>query len=265
MPYLAHTANLQLAGFAFSVAGWILSSIVTGLVQWRVWHVTNTTIITSGTAWIGIWRTCFFSKVKVSSDLKTMYCQEFSIQQNFVPTEIFVAQGLMVVAVILGLLAKMSTVYALKNVYQGTPHETLILHWFRAGGILNLGAGLCVLIPVGWNFHSVVQNTSISFPVTSYMPSSPESQEVGAAIPIGIVSAILMILSGSFLLSYKLPNPVDHKVHPVSQDDVASSDGWSISTRRTSRTRSFHSVQTTGDQTLQCNGITNTAYEQDYL
>lgn len=37
------------------------------------------------------------------------------------------------------------------------------------------------------------------------MPSSPAAQEAGAAIPIGIVAVILLLLSGTFSLSYRLP------------------------------------------------------------
>ncbi|XP_069495217.1 claudin-34 [Ambystoma mexicanum] len=261
MPYLAHSANLQLAAFAFSTVGWILSAITTGLVQWRVWHITNNTVINSGIAWVGIWRTCFFSNIMVSSNLKNMYCQEFSTQQSFVPPEIFVAQGLMVLAIILGLSAKISTVWALKNVYQGTPSERVIVRWFIAGGALNLAAGLCVLIPVAWNLHSVMLNSSVYFPKTFNMPSSPQSQDAGAAIALGLISAILMVLSGSLLLSYRLPKKSRLKVHPVAQEEGASPDGWSISTSGTHRTRSFHSARSVGDP--QCSGIQNAGYEQD--
>ncbi|XP_030055449.1 claudin-34 [Microcaecilia unicolor] len=266
MIYLAHTANLQLAGFAFATVGWILSSITTGLVQWRVWHVANTTIITSGIAWIGIWRSCFFSDILISSNLKTMYCQEFSVQDSFVPREIFVAQGLMLVAVILGFIGKVTTACALKNVYQGIPPGAQIVKWFIAGGVLNVAAGVCILIPVAWNLNSVVHNFGISFPSTSYMPTSPLTQDAGAAIPVGIVSAILMILSGTFFLCYKLPAKCVLKVHPVSTEEGDISDAWSTSSKHTFPSKSCTSVDSSLNHMPYCNGISNDAFElNEYL
>ncbi|XP_063300326.1 claudin-34 [Pelobates fuscus] len=259
MPYLAHTANLQLAGFAFATVGWILNSITTGLVQWRVWHVTNTTVITSGIAWIGIWRTCFFSQVLDSSNQETMFCQEFSVTDAFVPKEIFVAQGLMVVAIILGAAGKAFSVWALKNIYQGSSRMHFIRYWFTLGGILNLLSSLCIIIPVAWNLHSVVNNVSIYFPSSYDMPSSPEMQEVGAGIAVGIVAAVLLFLSGIFFLSYKLPDSFDCKVHPLSK----FSDNFSISSGFSSRSLSLASRNFFAEPILNCDGISNKAYDSE--
>nr|XP_033803891.1 claudin-34 [Geotrypetes seraphini] len=266
MTYLAHTANLQLAGFAFATVGWILSSITTGLVQWRVWHVANTTIITSGIAWIGIWRSCFFSDILISSSLKTMYCQEFSVNDSFLPREIFVAQGLMLVAVILGAIGKVTAVCALRNVYQGISPGTQIVKWFIAGGVLNVAAGVCILIPVAWNFYSVVHNLGITFPSTFFMPTNPLAQDVGAAIPVGIVSAILMILSGTFFLCYKLPARPALKVHPLGTEEGYISDDWNVSSKHTFPSKSCSSVHSSLNQMPYCNGISNDAFElSEYL
>ncbi|OCT94685.1 claudin-34 [Xenopus laevis] len=261
MPYLAHTANLQLAGFAFATVGWILGSITTGLVQWRVWYVSNTTIISSGIAWIGIWRTCFFSDLLVSPDQKVMYCQEFNVQDSFVPREIFVAQGLMIVAIILGAAGKAFCVFGLKNVYQGRPNVTVIPRRFIAGGVLTMLSSVCIIIPVAWNLHSVVNNFSIYFPSSYDMPSSPEKQEVGAAIAVGIVSAILLFISGAFFLSYKLPYHMDPRVFPLSSGDILC-DGLSFATSGTSRTRSIASRRSS-NHILNCDGIPNGAFELD--
>ncbi|XP_053312849.1 claudin-34 [Spea bombifrons] len=263
MPYLAHTAHLQLAGFAFATVGWILSSVTTGLVQWRVWHVANTTIITSGIAWIGIWRTCFFSQVLVSPNQEIMYCQEFSVTDSFIPVEIFVAQGLMVVAIILGATGKAFAACGLRNVYQGSSRITLIHYWFTVGGILNLLSSFCIIIPVAWNLHSVINNYGISFPSTYDMPSSPETQEVGAAIPVGIVSAILLFLSGTFFLSYRLPDTLISKVSPLSPEESIFSDSLSMSSRFSSKSLSLASRKHFTKPVLNCDGIYNEAYESE--
>ncbi|KAM8975221.1 claudin-34 [Pelodytes ibericus] len=260
MPYLAHTAHLQLAGFAFATVGWVLSSITTGLVQWRVWHVSNTTIITSGIAWIGIWRACFFSNVLVSAHQNTMYCQELSVMDSFVPNEIFIAQGLMVVSIILGAAGKAFCVWGLKNVYQGSS-RVFIRYWFTASGVLNLLSSVCIIISVSWNLHSVVRNFSISFPTTYEIPSSPEKQEVGAAIAVGFVSAILLFLSGIFFLSYKVPDIFDSKVYPLSSDLMMFPDNLSVSSGISTRTLSLASRSHFAKPILNCDGISNQAYE----
>ncbi|KAM3932861.1 claudin-34 [Leptodactylus fuscus] len=258
MPYLAHTGNLQLAGFAILTVGWILGSISMGLVQWRVWHVGNTTLITSGIAWIGIWRTCFFSHVLVSQNLETMYCQPFSMTDSFIPREIFVAQGLMIVAVILGAVGKAVCVFGLKNVYQSTSQASVVSHWFRAGGILILLSSVSIIIPVAWNMHSVANNFSIPFPSTFDMPSSPEKQEVGAAISVGVVSAILLFTSGIFFLSYRLPKDLDNRVHPISEKDSIYSD--SVSTISGYTRNSTNSLSLQNFAPLNCDGIKNDAF-----
>ncbi|XP_075053918.1 claudin-34 [Mixophyes fleayi] len=263
MPYLAHTANLQLAGFVFATVGWVLGSITTGLVQWRVWHVDNSTIITSGIAWIGIWRTCFFSDVLVSPKLETMYCQEFSVTDSFVPREIFVAQGLMLVAMILGAMGKAACAFGLRNIYQGSSNVSIIRYWFTAGGTLNLLASTSILISVAWNMHSVVSNFSISFPSTFNMPSIPQKQEVGAAIALGIVSAILLFMSGIFLLCYKLPQFLDHRVHPIRSEDSILDDSFSVISGITGRSGSFVSLKSSTNPSLNCDGIMNEAFISD--
>ncbi|KAM4047655.1 claudin-34 isoform 1-T2 [Anomaloglossus baeobatrachus] len=260
MPNLAHTTYLQIVGFAISTLGWILGSISTGLVQWRVWHVANTTLITSGIAWIGIWRTCFFSHILVSPNLKTMYCQQFSVMDSFIPREIFVAQGLMLVAIILGAAGKAVCVFGLKNVFQGTNHEPRIPHWFTTGGILILLSSISIIISVAWNMHSVVNNFSIPFPSTFGMPSNPEKQEVGAAISVGVVSAILLFTSGIFFLCYRLPKDFDNRVHPISDEDSIFSDGESICSGLQGNSRSFLSLKHYLNATIHCDGIKNEAF-----
>ncbi|KFP29399.1 Claudin-22, partial [Colius striatus] len=199
------TSHLQLAAFALGTVGWILCTFSMGMVEWRVWHVDNTTVISSGIAWVGIWKVCFISYLHISPGYKEQFCHKFSGYDSFIPREIYVAQGLLLIAMFVGLVGLTATVFALRNVYMGIAHKTLITRFFLVGGLCYIFAGLCVLIPVSWNFYSVAQNQSISFPPSYYMPTSPAAQDAGAAIPIGIVAVILLLLSGTFSLSYRFP------------------------------------------------------------
>ncbi|XP_068127189.1 claudin-34 [Hyperolius riggenbachi] len=261
MSYLVNTAHLQLGGFAFATTGWILGCIATGLVQWRVWYVTNTTVITSGIAWVGIWRACFFSHVLVSTNQRDMYCLEYSVTDSFVPREIFVAQGLMLVAMILGAMGKAASACGLGHIYQGTKHLHRILLCFTLGGLFNILASIIILIPVAWNMNSVVNNRSIYFPDSYYLPSAPQRQEVGAGICLGIVSAILFFYSGVVFLVYKIPQIYSNSVFPISSNVSVFSDG--MSSGGLERTGSFSSLSSFGNPTLNGDGISNEAFEGD--
>ncbi|NXH20707.1 CLD34 protein, partial [Bucco capensis] len=199
------TSHLQLAAFALGTTGWILCTISMGNVEWRVWHVDNTTIISSGIVWVGIWKVCFISYLHVSPGYKEQFCRKFSGYDFSIPREIYAAQGLLLIAMFMGLLGLTATIFALKNIYMGITQKTLITRFFLLSGFFYIFAGLCVLIPVSWNFYSVTHNQSIAFPPSYYLPSSPVAQEAGTAIPIGIVSVILLLLSGTFSLSYRFP------------------------------------------------------------
>ncbi|XP_038613434.1 claudin-34 isoform X2 [Tachyglossus aculeatus] len=205
MTSLISSANLQLAGFAFATVGWIFSALTMGLVQWRVWHISNTTIISSGIAWVGIWKVCFYSHSKFSSNGRGEFCHYFRPGDGFLPLEIPVAQALLIFAGVLGAVGKVSTIVALKSIYMGVLRKSHILCYFLVGGISYLIAGTCVLIAVSWNLYSTVQDHSISFPPSFYLPSKPDTQGMGAAILVGFFSAGLLVVSGAFLVSYKFP------------------------------------------------------------
>ncbi|XP_069035206.1 claudin-34 [Lepisosteus oculatus] len=234
MTFLPNTAHLQFGSFWVGIVGWILSAISTGLIEWRIWYVSDTSIITSGVAWVGIWKACFFSDKLVSSELKVMYCQRINISDPFAPTEIYVAQGLMVVAIIAGAAAKASSVYAFRNIYFGINESRPIRIALSLGGALFIFSGVCVLIPVSWNMNSVVENRPINFPSEFHMPSSPSRQEIGAGIAVGIVSSVLSIFTGLVFLVYKFPERQNPRVQPLNpriDDFEGSSIGTSFSSR----------------------------------
>ncbi|KAL2087917.1 hypothetical protein ACEWY4_016745 [Coilia grayii] len=212
MAYLAHTAHPQLLGLWAGSVGWILTMVTIGLVQWRVWVVTDVSIISSGLAWVGIWKVCFYSH-KVVTERGALYCQKMGISDSFVPTEIVTAQILMLVALVLGLLANASTLYGLRNVFFGLDKHRPIRLAFTAGGLLHLLASLSSLIPLGLNLQAVATNQNITFPENFHMPPAPVHQQVGEAIGVGISAAILSVASGVIFLCYRFPV----RIHPRAQ------------------------------------------------
>uniref|UniRef100_A0A8C8S0A5 Claudin-34 n=1 Tax=Pelusios castaneus TaxID=367368 RepID=A0A8C8S0A5_9SAUR len=187
--FLAITSYIPVAGLILSLLGWILCVISIGLIQWRVWHVDNTTIIYSGIVWIGIWDVCFTLNPELANGSSIRVCQGFSTQNTFIPLEIFVAQDLLILATTIESVAIGFTLFALWNVYKKKPKKHYILVFFLTGGLLNIISSVAILIPVSWNLYSIMKNHSIAFPPPYHLPSTPKTQTVGAAIPVGLISA----------------------------------------------------------------------------
>ncbi len=219
MTYLAHTAHAQLGALWVAVVGWTLTTMALGLIEWRVWEVSNREVISSGVAWVGIWRTCFNSHTLVTSDFQVMHCKYISLTEEFTPPEIVAGQVLMLLSVFVGLCGNAAGVYALRNVYFGMENSPIRLAFFTSGALCLLAA-IMSLIPLLWNLSSVVTNQTINFPAEFEMPQAPDSQHVGSSIGVGIVGTALMIVSGITFCMYKLPVKLQPTIQPSLRGEV---------------------------------------------
>ncbi|XP_056157472.1 claudin-34-like [Lampris incognitus] len=204
-----HTSHTQLVALWLACVGWTLTTATMGLIQWRVWYVADKSVISSGVAWVGIWRACFNSHTLVTPELRVMFCRGMGIAQDFTPPEVAVAQVLLPLSILVGFGGIAGGVYALRNVYFGLETSTPIRLVFRMAGSLCLLATVMSLTPLLWNLSSVATNQTIHFPPDFHLPPAPVSQQVGAAISVGIIAAILMTTAGIMLLSYRLPARTD--------------------------------------------------------
>lgn len=218
MTFLAHTAHAQLCALWLSCVGWTLTGVALGLIQWRVWLVSDREVISSGVAWVGIWRTCFNSHTLVTPGFKVMHCSYISPTEAFTPPEIVTAQVLMLLSLLVGLCGNAGGVYALRNVYFGR-EKNLTICFFTAGALCLLAAVMS-LVPLVWNLSSVVTNQTISFPSEFKMPPAPDSQHVGSGIGVGMVGTVLMSISAIIFCMYRLPvrsQPrIQHEHQPVA-------------------------------------------------
>ncbi|XP_047444027.1 claudin-34 [Mugil cephalus] len=197
--YLAHTAHWQFMGLMFGTLAWILIMATAGLNDWRMWNVANVSVIDSGVAWVGIWRSCFYSHLLPSME----NCYTMSISDPYVPTEISVAQVLMMLAVTSGLAANITAIVAMRMVYFTMHYRRNIRLVFVLAGALYLITGTLPLVPLVWTLSAVLNNSTIDFPPESHFPSAPVRQHAGMAIAVGISASILMILSGLVFLCYR--------------------------------------------------------------
>ncbi|XP_028817474.1 claudin-34 [Denticeps clupeoides] len=201
MAYLAHTGHLQFVALVVGALGWILIVSCAGINDWRLWHVADRTVISSGEAWVGVWRACFDSHALGASQI----CTAMSVGQPFLPTEIGVAQVLLMAAVVLGIFGNVAAGCAVRKVYFGLDNPASIKRAFPLAGALYLTTAACSLVPVFWNMASVLTNRTIDFPPDFHFPPAPVRQEVGSGIVIGIGASVMVAFSGLAFLSYRYP------------------------------------------------------------
>uniref|UniRef100_A0A8C6TVY4 Claudin-34 n=1 Tax=Neogobius melanostomus TaxID=47308 RepID=A0A8C6TVY4_9GOBI len=196
MLYITDTAHWQFLALISGFLAWILTLSTAGLNEWRIWLVDNTTVINSGVAWIGVWRACFYSHVL--SEIE--FCQSLSISESFLPVEIKLAQVLMMLAVIVGLIGNMAGANAMRMAYFSMEDRSKIGFAFLLAGTLYLLAGVSSLLAVAWNMNSVLNNRTIAFPPEYQFPAAPVRQKVGSAIGVGLFASTLMLLSGLLII-----------------------------------------------------------------
>uniref|UniRef100_A0A8C0E2V8 Claudin-34 n=1 Tax=Balaenoptera musculus TaxID=9771 RepID=A0A8C0E2V8_BALMU len=196
MPLFINSANRQVVGFVVATIGWILGTTAMSLVEWRVWYMDNTSLFPSDLACMGMWRVCVFHHTNNISRATT--CHHYSYHDNYLPLDICVVQNLLLVASILGLWGKASIIFPLWNVYMGILQINATCNPFVTSGILNIAAGLCILIGVIWNYHSVMNEEHIAFPSSFSIPFKADTQRIGSASLVACLGGFMMLLSGLF-------------------------------------------------------------------
>lgn len=191
----------QFGGYLLSILGWILCITSTATDHWRLWHVKSKDNLYPGLLWIGIWRACYLHSTHPEN--RYIHCEEFTEDLKMLPTEIFLAQDLLSLCCIVGAVGITFMSFALWNVVRAITHKTFLLTLFNVGGLMNFITGIIILIPVSWNSYSILINADIMFPEDFHMPTSPVYQEIGAAIYIGYIAAVLLLVSGVMIMCNK--------------------------------------------------------------
>ncbi|XP_076014665.1 claudin-34 [Genypterus blacodes] len=233
MLFLAHTAHLQFLGLVVGVVAWLLTLATTGLNDWRMWYVEDVSVVTSGVAWVGIWRACFYSHALP----KMEFCRFIWISDSFAPVEIQAAQVLMMLAVICGLAGNISGGMAMRMAYFSVEDRSSIKRKFLLAGSLYMLTALCSSVPLLLNLSSVLTNSTIDFPPEFFLPAAPVSQKVGSAIGVGIFASGLMIVCGLLFLCYAfttkaLRSEVVRETRPAPFTNGSEEPKWPNGSRR---------------------------------
>ncbi|XP_040323547.1 claudin-34 [Herpailurus yagouaroundi] len=213
MALLQGADSCQTAGFTLATLGWILTIISMGLVEWRVWHIGNTSLSHSRTVCVGMWKVCIYHHAPIVN--RSILCYHYTHEDTYIPLDIRICQNLLLVASILGLMGRVSTIFALKNVCVGSVQRNATLGPI-VSGILDIAASICVLISLIWNHHSVMSEEGIAFPPFLSLPFRPDTQELGSAVLVADLGAIMMLSSGLIFLLYRCP--IARQVQPQTSE-----------------------------------------------
>uniref|UniRef100_A0A8C9A907 Claudin-34 n=1 Tax=Prolemur simus TaxID=1328070 RepID=A0A8C9A907_PROSS len=203
MPLTISSAECQVAGFAIATIGWILSSTSMGLVEWRVWHMDDPSFFPTGLACVQMWRVCIYRHHTNISTAK--FCHQYTYYDDFLPLDSRIAQHLMLLASVRGLMGRGFSIYALWNVYMGILQRHDACHSFVVSGTLNMIAGVCIIIAVLQNYYCITNLQGIAFLPSFQLSFKPDTQETRSAAFMASLGAFLMLLRGLFFLSYRFP------------------------------------------------------------
>uniref|UniRef100_A0A8C6R671 Claudin n=1 Tax=Nannospalax galili TaxID=1026970 RepID=A0A8C6R671_NANGA len=195
--------GLQLLAFILALAG--VSGVLTAtlLPNWKVSADRGSNIITAIAQLHGLWMDCtWYSTGMFSCTLK------YSILS--LPIHVQAARATMVLACVFSALGICTSIVGMKCTHLGGDRQTKS-QASLAGGVCLMLAGTSGLIPTVWYTKEIIANfLDLSVPESS-------KHEPGGAVYIGLVSALLLLVSGViFCTSYtrKIPAP---QLYPPKQ------------------------------------------------
>ncbi|KAM8953979.1 claudin-19-like isoform 1-T1 [Pelodytes ibericus] len=180
---------LQVCALVLALAGMTCVLVSTVSSKWKI-SSSASNIITSTSTFEGLWMTC------VATSLGSVQCKKFSSLFSLA-IHVQVCRALMIIAIVLGLISAVLSLFGLKCTKVGSTSEHSKGKIALAGGLVFITGGLCCLIAVSW--YAAMITAQFFDPLyggTKY--------ELGSALYIGWAGSLLAILGGSFLCcSYK--------------------------------------------------------------
>nr|XP_033803301.1 claudin-14 [Geotrypetes seraphini] len=176
----------QLLGFVVALLGLFGTFVTTVLPHWRRTAHVGTNIITAVAYMKGLWMECVWHSTGIYQ------CQVHQ-SQLALPRDLRAARALMAVSCVLSTLACVISVVGMKctRCAKDSSAKNAIA---ACGGVSFTLAGITCLVPVSWSTNDVVKDF--------YNPMLPSGMkyEIGQALYIGFISAVLSIIGGTLLL-----------------------------------------------------------------
>ncbi|XP_077164267.1 claudin-2 [Paroedura picta] len=184
------SVGLQLVGYVLGLLGLLGTSIAMLLPNWRTNSYIGSSIVTAVGFSKGLWMECATQSTGITQ------CDIYNSLLSL-PSNIQVAQALMVTSIAVSLLASVISVMGMRCTIfsQGSPVKDRIAVF---GGVAFVVGGLLCFIPVVWNIHTILRDF--------YNPVVPESlkYEIGEALYLGILSSLISLIGG-FILCASCP------------------------------------------------------------
>lgn len=151
-------------------------------------------------AFIGMWKACICHHIDNSSSQRV--CHHYTYRDALVPLDIRLAQYLLLVANVLGLVGTICAVFVLQQLYMEKLQKNDDYNPFVLSAVLNAVASTFIFLAIMCNYFSVPSKEVACFVPSFQMPLFPYAQSVGGAMGVASVSAILFLLSAMIFISY---------------------------------------------------------------
>ncbi|CAM4601454.1 unnamed protein product [Lepidochelys olivacea] len=179
------SVGLQLVGYILAGLGLLGTVITTLLPSWKKNSYIGSSIVTAVGFTRGLWMECAIQSTGVTQ------CDSYN-SLLALPSDIQAAQALMVTSCAVSSLACIVSVMGMKCTIfaKGSSAKDRVA---VTGGVIFIMGGVLCFIPVVWSTHVLLRDF--------YNPILPDSAkyEMGEALYLGIVSALLTLLGGCIL------------------------------------------------------------------
>ncbi|XP_032628076.1 claudin-2 [Chelonoidis abingdonii] len=209
------SVGLQLVGFILAGLGLLGTVITTLLPNWKNSSYIGASIVTAVGFTKGLWMECAIYSTGITQ------CDIYNSLLSL-PSDLQASQALMVTSCAISSLACIVSVMGMKCTIfaQGSPAKDRVA---VTGGVIFILGGVLCFIPMVWNTHVVLQDF--------YNPLIPDSAkyEMGEAMYLGIVSALLTLLGGCILSASCPPRESETAYRSAYQSKALASPRPSIS------------------------------------
>ncbi|XP_074864165.1 claudin-2 [Carettochelys insculpta] len=223
--------GLQLVGYILAGLGLLGTVITTILPTWKNSSYIGASIVTAVGFTKGLWMECAIQSTGITQ------CDIYNSLLSL-PADMQAAQALMVTSCAVSSLASIISVWGMRcTVFaQGSSAKDKVA---VTGGVIFILGGILCFIPMVWNTHVVLQDF--------YNPLIPDSAkyEMGEAMYLGIVSALITIIGGCILAASCPPREPEMTYPSAYQAKLLATPRPSIS--QTQKTKSeFNAYNLTG-------------------
>ncbi|XP_069474349.1 claudin-15-like isoform X2 [Ambystoma mexicanum] len=178
------SAALEITGFLLGLGGWLLTGVAVPNSYWKVSTV-HGNVITTSRIFENLWKSCAEDSTGISN------CKTFDSLLSL-PGHVQACRALMIIALVLGLLAMVLSLFGLRCTKVGSNDEYTKGKIALSGGLVFILGGLSSMVAVSWYAGMIT--------VQFYDPLyGGIKYELGDALYLGWAGSLLLMLGGAFL------------------------------------------------------------------